>query len=273
VSQLARSLARTHAQQWAAVQRKRALERHSRRSRFSSIKGSAAPAPSPAGARLADVHARNLTPTTTTVHRLTTPAHLFALVQCPSRAPRPPHPHVYPGPGPAKTNRVRRTGRRESNHGRREAGVRPVPSRPAPRPGAPPGLAPRRARGPAAAGPGARASSCLGGAPARRARARARARGAGGRRQRGRGSGARGAEAVGAADVPRGGRHVQPRDHVHGRRRRLLPLRLANGGTVRYVVARNEARRVASRRSVCVHSRSWVDSVRWCLARAAARSR
>ncbi|XP_023156751.1 beta-carotene hydroxylase isoform X1 [Zea mays] len=132
-------------------------------------------------------------------------------------------------PRPAKTNRVRRTGRLESNHGRREAGVRPVPSRPAPRPGPPPGLAPRRARGPTAAGPGARASRCLGGAPARRARAR----GAGGRRQRGRGGGcgARGAEAVGAADVPRGGRHVQPRDHVHGRRRRLLPLRMANGGT------------------------------------------
>jgi hypothetical protein len=39
----ARSLARTHAQQWAAVQRKGALERHSRRSRFSSIKGTSLP--------------------------------------------------------------------------------------------------------------------------------------------------------------------------------------------------------------------------------------
>uniref|UniRef100_A0A0D9VNX2 beta-carotene 3-hydroxylase n=1 Tax=Leersia perrieri TaxID=77586 RepID=A0A0D9VNX2_9ORYZ len=38
-----------------------------------------------------------------------------------------------------------------------------------------------------------------------------------------------GEEEVGAADVPGGGGDVQPRHHVNGRRRRLLPLRLANG--------------------------------------------
>lgn len=42
--------------------------------------------------------------------------------------------------------------------------------------------------------------------------------------------GEEGAEAVRASDVP-GGRHdVQPRVHVHGRRRRVLSLQLANGG-------------------------------------------
>jgi hypothetical protein len=270
VSQLARSLARTHAQQWAAVQRKRALERHSRRSRFSSIKGSAAPAPSPAGARLADVHARNLTPTTTTIHRLTTPAHLFVLVlvpvQCPSRAPRPPHPHVYPG-RPKRIGSVGPDGLRATMAVARLVSA-PFPLAPlrvrAPRPALPPG---------AHAGPRppvlALAPPAASAAPRRAVPARAAPE-----------DGGRGDAAAAAARAAR--KQSERRTYLVAAVMSSLGItsmaaaavyyRFAWQMEVRYVVARNEGRRVASRRSVCVHSRSWVDSVR-CLARAAARSR
>uniref|UniRef100_A0A0E0PD32 Uncharacterized protein n=1 Tax=Oryza rufipogon TaxID=4529 RepID=A0A0E0PD32_ORYRU len=62
------------------------------------------------------------------------------------------------------------------------------------------------------------------------ARARALAGGRGGCRGGAAHRGEEGAEAVGEADVPGCGRHVQPRLHVHGRRRRVLPLPLATGG-------------------------------------------
>jgi hypothetical protein len=181
------------------------------------------PAPAPAAARCpADLHARKLTPTTATVHR--------RRLQPTCSSPR-------PSP-PSRCTEATPHTRTPVGHGRREAGGRPIPSRHVPLAEATPSLAPRACgAGAAAAGPGARASRCHGG-PARRARARGaggRGRGRRRRRRRGRGGrgGARGAEAVGAADVPGGGGHVQPRDHVHGRRRRLLPLRLANGGTSR----------------------------------------
>jgi hypothetical protein len=78
--------------------------------------------------------------------------------------------------------------------------------------GAPDGPGPGRPR--AGAGAGARDGAGGGG------------QGRGGAARRGE----EGAEAVRAADVPGGRRHVQPRGHVHGRRRRVLPLQLANGG-------------------------------------------
>uniref|UniRef100_A0A0E0MA38 Uncharacterized protein n=1 Tax=Oryza punctata TaxID=4537 RepID=A0A0E0MA38_ORYPU len=114
-------------------------------------------------------------------------------------------------------------------HGRREAGGH-HPRRP-PRPHRPHlavGGAVHRRRPPRRGGGHARRAGRRD--EWRREWYRRRRGGCGGGGGGGRGRPARGEEAVGAADVPGGGDDVQPRVHVHGRRRRLLPLRLANGG-------------------------------------------